>query len=130
MKVIIQVNIAADEVPSNVARHSGAAAVQADRKMMDERVVIRFKDDGKPCGSAVQPKPDPTLPEEQELAGPEVFTAKKSVDLGSYAYVDGRNSLAVQKTGNTRLMKRRRSSRALCCSCVLLRRLWADRPWH
>lgn len=99
MKVITQVNIAADEVLSNIARYSGAASVQVDCEMMDGRVVILFKDDGNPYDPTAQPEPDTTLSaEEREIGGLGIFMVKKSMDSVSYEYADGRNSLTIEKS--------------------------------
>ncbi|WP_373163570.1 SpoIIE family protein phosphatase [Agathobaculum sp. Marseille-P7918] len=98
MKVITQMNIAADEICSNIARYSGAAAAQVDCELMDGRTVIHFADDGKPYDPTVQKEPDITLSaEERENGGLGIFMVKKSMDRVAYEYADGRNILTIEK---------------------------------
>ena len=99
MKVIAQVNIAADEIFSNIARYSGASSVRVDCEITDRRVMIRFTDDGIPYDPTAQPEPDITLPaEKRESGGLGILMVKKSMDLMSYEYTDGRNSLTLEKS--------------------------------
>ena len=99
LKVITQVNIAVDEIFSNIARYSGAAAAQVDCKITDGRAVIRFMDDGEPYDPTAQPEPDTTLSaEEREIGGLGIFMVKKSMDRVSYEYADGRNILTIEKS--------------------------------
>lgn len=98
MKVITQVNIAADEIFSNIARYSGAAAATVDCTMMTGGVVIRFMDDGSPFDPTTQPEPDITLPAaERESGGLGIFMVKKSMDRVSYEYANGQNVLTIEK---------------------------------
>ena len=98
MKVITQMNIAADEVLSNITRYSGAAAAQVDCEIMDGRTVIHFMDDGNPYDPTAQEEPDITLSaEEREPGGLGIFIVKKSMDRMSYEYADGRNILTIEK---------------------------------
>ena len=99
MKVIAQVNIAADEIFSNIARYSGASSVRVDCEITDRRVMIRFTDDGIPYDPTAQPEPDITLPaEKRESGGLGILMVKKSMDLMSFEYTDGRNSLTLEKS--------------------------------
>ena len=98
LKVIAQVNIAADEIFSNIARYSGAASAAVVCEIGEDRVVIRFADDGSPYDPTVQREPDTTLSaEEREIGGLGIFMVKKSMDRVSYEYVDGRNILTIEK---------------------------------
>ena len=98
MKVITQVNIAADEIFSNIARYSGAAATQVDCEAADGRAVIRFMDDGAPYDPTAQEEPDITLSaEDREIGGLGIFMVKKSMDRLSYAYTAGQNVLTIEK---------------------------------
>ena len=99
VKTIMQINIAADEIFSNIARYSGAAAAQVDCQIMDGRVVISFMDDGKPYDPTEQPEPDVTLSAaEREIGGLGIFMVKKSMDRVSYEHVGGRNILTIEKS--------------------------------
>ena len=98
MKAIAQVNIAADEIFSNIARYSGAAAAQVDCEIMAGRAVIRFVDDGQPYDPTGQPEPDITLPvEEREIGGLGILMVRRTMDEVSYEYEAGRNVLTIEK---------------------------------
>lgn len=99
LNVISQVNIAADEIVSNIARYSGAAAVQVECAMLDSRVIIRFLDDGTPYDSTSQPEPDTTLSaEDREMGGLGIFLVKKIMDQVGYEYTNGQNILTMEKS--------------------------------
>ena len=96
-KVIIQVNIAADEIFSNIVRYSNALQAEVDCGIMENSVVIRFLDDGEPYDPTAQPEPDITLSaEERDFGGLGIFMVKKSVDQMSYAYMEGQNILTIE----------------------------------
>ena len=98
MKVVTQVNIAADEIFSNIARYSGATAARVDCETTVGRAVICFMDNGKSYDPTVQREPDTTLSaEEREIGGLGIFMVKKSMDRVSYAYTDGWNILTIEK---------------------------------
>lgn len=98
IKAIVQVNIAADEIFSNIARYSGAAAAQVDCEIMAGRAVIRFVDDGQPYDPTGQPEPDITLPvEEREIGGLGILMVRRTMDEVSYEYEAGRNVLTIEK---------------------------------
>lgn len=99
LNVISQVNIAADEIVSNIARYSGAAAVQVECAMLDSRVIIRFLDDGTPYDPTSQPEPDTTLSaEDREMGGLGIFLVKKIMDQVGYEYTNGQNILTMEKS--------------------------------
>ena len=98
IKAIAQVNIAADEIFSNIARYSGAAVAQVDCEIMAGRAVIRFVDDGQPYDPTGQPEPDITLPvEEREIGGLGILMVRRTMDEVSYEYEAGRNVLTIEK---------------------------------
>lgn len=98
MRVVTQVNIAADEIFSNIARYSGATDAQVECEVMDGQIIIRFMDDGKPYDPTAQKEPDITLSaEEREIGGLGIYMVKKSMDQVSYEYADGRNILTIEK---------------------------------
>lgn len=99
LKVITQVNIAADEIFSNIARYSGAAAAEVACEVTEGRAVVRFMDDGSPYDPTAQREPDITLSaEEREIGGLGIFMVKKSMDRVSYEYAGGRNILTIEKS--------------------------------
>ena len=98
MKVVNQVDIAADEIFSNIARYSGAVRTSVSCKVVENRAIIRFSDDGTPYDPTALPEPDTTLSaEEREIGGLGIFMVKKSMDRVSYAYLDGQNTLTIEK---------------------------------
>ncbi len=99
MKVIAQVNVAADELFSNIARYSGATEAEVDCTVTDGRIVFRFMDNGTPYDPTQREDPDVTLSaEERGTGGLGIFMVKKSMDALQYAYTDGRNVLTVEKS--------------------------------
>ena len=98
LKVVTQVNIAADEIFSNIARYSGASSARVECEVTGGRVRVRFLDDGRPYDPTARPEPDTTLPaEEREIGGLGIFMVKKSMDRVSYEYARGQNVLTVEK---------------------------------
>ncbi|MGN0995947.1 MAG: SpoIIE family protein phosphatase, partial [Candidatus Ventricola sp.] len=81
MKVIAQVNVAADEIFSNIARYSGAAHAAAACAVESGRAVLRFSDDGCPYDPTQTADPDTSLSaEERDIGGLGIFMVKKTMD--------------------------------------------------
>ena len=98
LKVISQVQIAADEIFSNIARYSGAGTAAVECEMQENRLTVRFLDDGRPYDPTAQPEPDTTLPaEEREIGGLGIFMVRKTMDRLSYRYGEGQNVLTIEK---------------------------------
>ncbi len=98
MKVIARVNVAVDEVFSNIARYSGATSVTLGCALADGRVTLRFSDNGRPYDPTGKPDPDTTLSaEERDIGGLGIFMVKKTMDEVSYEYTDGLNILTLVK---------------------------------
>ena len=98
MKVIAQVNVAVDEIFSNIARYSGATAATLGCSLADGRMTLRFSDNGRPYDPTGKPDPDTTLSaEERDIGGLGIFTVKKIMDEVTYEYVDGLNILTLVK---------------------------------
>ena len=98
-KVIAQVNIAVDEIFSNIARYSGATAATVGCEVSANRVLLRFVDNGRPYDPTRQADPDTTLDaEERDIGGLGIFMVKKSMDRVSYEYADGFNILTLEKS--------------------------------
>lgn len=99
MKIVAQVNIAADEIFSNIARYSGATGATVECRISQGHIVIRFIDDGKPYDPTSQPEPDTTLTaEEREFGGLGILMVKKSMDRVCYEYADEKNVLTIEKS--------------------------------
>ncbi len=98
IKVISQVNVAADEIFSNIARYSGATSVSVSCEAEDDRVVLRFADNGRPYDPTGREDPDITLSaEERDIGGLGIFMVKKTMDEIAYEYADGFNILTIKK---------------------------------
>ena len=97
-RVIYQVNVAADEIFSNIARYSGATEAQVSCETAEDQVVLRFTDNGRPYDPTKQEEPDTTLSaEERSIGGLGIYMVKKTMDEVSYEYADGRNHLTLVK---------------------------------
>ena len=98
MKVIAQVNVAVDEVFSNIARYSGASAVTVTCAVESGKAVLSFSDDGQPYDPTQKEDPDTSLSaEERSIGGLGIFMVKKTMDRVFYEYRDGRNILKLEK---------------------------------
>ena len=98
-KVIAQVNVAIDEIFSNIARYSGATSATVGCEVEEGRAVLRFTDNGRPYDPTQQSDPDTTLgAEEREIGGLGIFMVKKTMDRIAYAYADGMNVLTIEKS--------------------------------
>ena len=99
MKVIAQVNVAVDEIFSNIARYSGATGVVLGCLLKDGKVTLRFSDNGRPYDPTEKPDPDTTQSaEEREVGGLGIFMVKKLMDEVTYEYADGSNILTLVKS--------------------------------
>lgn len=103
MKIQMQLDIAIDELFSNIARYAyqpgaGSATVCVDIQQEPRAVVLTFIDEGKPYDPLKQADPDTTLgAEEREIGGLGIFLVKKSMDDMQYEYREGQNVLRIVK---------------------------------
>lgn len=103
IKAKMQIDIAIDELFSNIARYAynpdvGPATVRFE--VVDEplSVVITFIDNGVPYNPLEKADPDVTLSaEDREEGGLGIFIVKKSMDEITYEFKDGQNILKVKK---------------------------------
>lgn len=101
MKAQVQIDIAVDEIFSNIARYAyeggtGKAYVSVD--VRDGNAVIVFKDSGVPYDPLAKEDPDITLSaEERKIGGLGIYMVKKSMDAMEYRYSDGQNILTLIK---------------------------------
>lgn len=101
MKVMTQINIAAEEIFVNIAHYAygeceGWAEIAAE--VADGVAEITFIDGGTPYDPLARPDPDVTLSaEERGIGGLGIYIVKKSMDSVSYEYRDGRNILTMRK---------------------------------
>jgi len=103
MKTITQINIAVDEIVSNIARYAyapdvGDVTVEVDITKHPKAVSVTFTDSGKPYDPLKEEDPDITLcADERELGGLGIYVVKKSMDEMHYEYADGKNILTIVK---------------------------------
>ena len=101
MKSQMQINIAIDEIYSNIVKFSGATQVTLIVEIRKATLTARltFIDNGKPYDPIKQADPDITLPaEEREIGGLGIFIVKKTMDSVSYRRNGDNNELAITKT--------------------------------
>ena len=103
MKAQIQIDIAIDELFSNIAHYAynpavGNATVRVEVSEDPLAVVITFIDNGIPYDPLAKEDPDITLSaEERKIGGLGIYMVKKSMDDITYEYKDGQNILAIKK---------------------------------
>lgn len=98
MKIVAQVNIAVDEIFSNIVHYSGASSVTLGCRMAEDQMILRFSDNGRPYNPIEKEDPDITLDaEEREIGGLGIFMVKKMMDEVRYEYTDGLNILTLSK---------------------------------
>ncbi len=102
MKAQMQIDVAIDELFSNIARYaydpSGPATVRVDVDRDPLAVRITFIDHGKPYDPLAKADPDVTLSaEDRPIGGLGIFMVKKTMDDVRYEYKDGQNILTVEK---------------------------------
>ena len=103
MKSDMQINIAIDEILSNIINYgypdgSGPVTVTVIEKDDPHRVCIRFEDEGIPYNPLVRNDPDVTLSaEERSIGGLGIFVVKKTMDDVRYVYENGSNILTIEK---------------------------------
>ena len=103
MKTQMQVDVAVEELFSNIARYAynpgiGSATMRVEVAEGPLAVVITFIDNGIPYDPLAKADPDITLPaEEREIGGLGIYMVKKAMDEISYEYKDGQNILRIKK---------------------------------
>ncbi len=98
MKTITQMNIAVDEIFSNIAQYSGASDATVGVDVEAGCVTLRFADNGRPYNPIEKPDPDITLSaDERDIGGLGIFMVKKIMDTVRYEYHDGLNILTLIK---------------------------------
>ena len=103
MKTQIQIDVAVDEIFSNIANYAyagceGTATVGVEKIDGNIGVTLTFKDKGQPYNPLEREDPDVTLSvEEREIGGLGIFLVKKTMDNVTYEYADGYNVLTLHK---------------------------------
>lgn len=103
MKAAMQIDIAIDELFSNIAHYAyrsgtGPATVRVETVEKPMAVIITFLDHGVPYDPLKKEDPDISLSaEEREAGGLGIYLVKKSMDELDYEYRDGQNILRIRK---------------------------------
>lgn len=103
MKTVFQINIAVDELFSNIARYAygedeGEATVRLQISEDNSTAVLTFIDSGTPYNPLKKEDPDVTLDaEDRDEGGLGIYMVKNSMDDICYEYRDGYNTLTVTK---------------------------------
>ena len=103
MKAMMQINIAIDELLSNVAQYAygdkvGQVTVGVDTAGKPMAVQLTFIDEGVPYDPLKKEDPDITLAaEERGIGGLGIYMVKKTMDEFHYEYRDGKNIITVRK---------------------------------
>ena len=103
MKAMMQINIAIDELFSNIAFYAyrpdkGPVTVSVEVVENPAAVIITFIDQGIPYDPLATKDPDTSLSaDERNIGGLGIFLVKKSMDDITYEYKDGKNILKIKK---------------------------------
>ena len=103
MKAQMQIDIAIDELFSNIAQYAytpktGKATVRVEVTEDPMSVVITFIDNGVPYDPLAKEDPNVSLPaDERQIGGLGIFMVKKSMDEITYEYKNGQNILTIKK---------------------------------
>ncbi len=96
--VITKMNIALDEIYSNIVKFSGATYAKITCNAENGMAYLRFEDDGIPYNPLTKDDADITLAvEEREIGGLGILMVKKSMDNMEYEYTDSKNILVLTK---------------------------------
>ena len=97
------IDVAVDELFINIAKYAyspktGPATVCIDVRKDPLSVEITFIDNGRQYDPLTAAEPDTSLPlDERPIGGLGILIVKKSMDVVSYEYKDGKNILTIQK---------------------------------
>ena len=103
MKTQMQIDIAIDELFSNIAQYAynpktGKATIRVEVTENPMAVIITFIDNGVPYNPLAKADPDVTLSaDERQIGGLGIFMVKKSMDDINYEYKNGQNILTIKK---------------------------------
>ena len=104
MKARIQLDIAIDEIVSNIAYYAygekmGTVTVRIEALQEENGVQLMFLDSGVPYDPLTRQDPDISAGiEEREEGGLGIFLVRKTMDDMKYEYKDGQNCLTIRKS--------------------------------
>jgi len=98
MKTLMRVNVAVDEMFSNIVHYSGASECTVACGVQCSRAIVRFTDNGTPYDPTKRVEMDTTLSlEERGDGGMGIHMVRKTMDVVKYQYRDGKNVLTMEK---------------------------------
>jgi len=102
MKVIMQIDVAIDELFSNIVNYGyedgGIITVCVDELQDPRRVAITFIDEAIPYDPLAKEDPDVTLDiKDRSIGGLGIYLVKKTMDHMEYEYKDKKNILRIEK---------------------------------
>lgn len=103
MKTLVKIQMAVDEIYSNICYYSGAGEVTVGVHVEEpaeegRKVILYFEDDGVPYNPLEKPDPDvKELLEQRKAGGLGIYLVKKRMDQIVYEYIGNRNRLTVYK---------------------------------
>ena len=103
MKAVMQIDVAIDEIFSNIVNHGygekpGPVTVRLEERAEPHAVCIHFLDEAKPYNPLIKEDPDITLSaEERGVGGLGIYMVKKTMDEVKYKYENEQNVLTVIK---------------------------------
>ena len=96
LRVQNRVQVAADEIWSNIVHYSGASQASLELRWEEETLFLRFTDDGKPYDPTAAPEPDTTLTaDERKIGGLGLHMVRKKTTSMTYQYSGSKNSLTL-----------------------------------
>lgn len=104
MKARIQLDIAIDEIVSNIAYYAygektGSVTVRIEALQKENGVQLMFLDSGVPYDPLTRQDPDISAEiEERKEGGLGIFLVRKTMDDMKYEYKDGQNCLTIRKS--------------------------------
>ena len=104
MKARIQLDIAIDEIVSNIAyyaygENTGTVTVRIEALQEENGVQLMFLDSGVPYDPLTRQDPDISAEiEERKEGGLGIFLVRKTMDDMKYEYKDGQNCLTIRKS--------------------------------
>ena len=103
LRTMMQINVAVEEIFTNIAKYAyaakkGDASIRIESKDGGRTIVITFTDSGMPYDPLEAKEPDVTLSaDEREIGGLGIFMVKNTMDKINYEYKDGKNILTLVK---------------------------------
>ena len=101
-KDILDLRLACEEIVMNVTSYAypdgSEGYLDVEIAKTEDRIVIRFKDGGKPFNPLEQKKPDTKLSWiQRSIGGLGIYLVTKTMDNVHYAYLDNQNVFTIEK---------------------------------